>query len=272
MSYELTFENFKKIEALFEAFPYDRAWLDSAFREPGRARAFVEESLGGSLILLCLESGDCFMAGEISAEKVKGLLNYVFELEKPQTINYIGLPQAGWSKLIIGQFPEQFSELPRIQLEFDETRFLEAKKALLPLPMGFKLTRPNLALARRIGRELDPDFEEFWPNPEEFLTHGAGFCITQQGQIASVAYSAFAPYRLFEVAIATHQDFRGRGFATFVAAALLEECLGRGYKPHWSAEAENQASRHTGHKLGFGNEQQYMWLKYSHNKLSGKES
>ena len=38
-----------------------------------------------------------------------------------------------------------------------------------------------------------------------------------------------------------------------------------------SAEAENQASRHTGHKLGFGNEQPYMWLKYNQHKLNGKE-
>lgn len=271
MSYELTFEHFNQLKTLFEAFPYDRAWLDSAFREPARARAFVEEGIGGPLVLLCLESGDCFMAGEIAAEKVKALLNYVFELARPQTINYIGLPQADWSKLITGQFPEQLAELPRVQLEFDAARFLAAKKSLPPLPQEFELTRIDLALARRIGQELDPDFTEFWPNPEDFLARGAGLCITQQAQIVSVAYSAFAPYRLFEMAIATHQDFRGRGLATQVSAALIEECLVRGYRPHWSAEAENQASRHTGHKLGFGNEQPYMWLKYTQHKLNGKE-
>lgn len=263
MAYELDFEQFNQINPLFEAFPYDRAWLDSAFREPGRARAFVEGEVAGRLVLLCLESGDSFIAGDISAQKVEALLNYVFSLEKPQTVNYISLPEQSWSQLIIGQFPENFGELPRVQLEFDETRYYELEKNFPPLPPDFKLIEIDQALAERIGQEVDPDFEEFWPDPRKFLAQGAGFCIIQRGQIVSVAYSAFAPYRIFEFAVATNSNFRSRGFATTVSAALVEYCLQHNYLPHWSAEAGNPASPQTGKKLGFGNEQFYMWLKYS---------
>lgn len=53
-----------------------------------------------------------------------------------------------------------------------------------------------------------------------------------------------------DVGIAVDRPYRGRAYATFMYAELLEECMEKGWNPVCGCSSDNRASRHLGERVG----------------------
>ena len=81
------------------------------------------------------------------------------------------------------------------------------------------------------------------------MTRGVGLGIRYQGMFVSGASSAAVGGGKVEIEIQTHRQFRRRGLARTVAAALIQYCLQRGLEPCW--DAANGPSAALARQLGF---------------------
>lgn len=97
---------------------------------------------------------------------------------------------------------------------------------------------------------------------ENFNKNGSGFVVIENDEIKAVA-STFCNYNNHvEIQVDTLLENRSKGLATKVAIFLVDECIKKGFIPHW--DAANEISKSLGKKIGFLNPQKYYWL-YSHN-------
>jgi RimJ/RimL family protein N-acetyltransferase len=91
----------------------------------------------------------------------------------------------------------------------------------------------------------------FWQDASQFLNEGVGFSLRFDEELACTAFSAFIDDRQLELGIESVSQFRGKGFAMFSCAALIDYCLEKGYEPVWSCRLENTGSYLLAQKLGF---------------------
>lgn len=97
----------------------------------------------------------------------------------------------------------------------------------------------------------------FWRSVDDYLHTGFGYVLLEGQAVASWCLSVYAgsggsaDADQFELGLATHPDYRGRGYATLVAAASVEHCLRRGWTPHWHCWEDNPASMAVAEKVGF---------------------
>jgi RimJ/RimL family protein N-acetyltransferase len=80
---------------------------------------------------------------------------------------------------------------------------------------------------------------------------GFGYALLEGPAVASWCLTVFASGQAREVGLATVEAYRGRGYATRVAAACLEQCLRAGCVPHWQCREDNLPSRAVAEKVGF---------------------
>jgi len=91
----------------------------------------------------------------------------------------------------------------------------------------------------------------FWPSEEHFLENGFGYCLVNDGEIASWCLTVYASGDHYELAVETIPEFRGRGYATLVAGACVERCIKDGFAPHWHSDETNRSSIAVAQKVGF---------------------
>lgn len=101
----------------------------------------------------------------------------------------------------------------------------------------------------------------FWSTPEDFARRGVGFCLLDGETICSWCLSVYATERALELGVETAPAYRGRGFASLVAAAAVEACLDRRQVPHWHCDLDNKASIRLAEKIGFRPAGQYTVLR-----------
>lgn len=101
------------------------------------------------------------------------------------------------------------------------------------------------------------EFESF----ENFDSHGSGFVILEENEIKAIA-STFCNYNNHvEIQVDTLEGNRTKGLATKVTMFLLNDCIKKGFTPHW--DAANKISESLGEKVGFLEPKKYFWL-YTH--------
>lgn len=91
----------------------------------------------------------------------------------------------------------------------------------------------------------------FWDNNADFLLHGKGFSLLENGKLASTAYAAFVVGHQLEIGIETVPEFRGKGYAFAVCQAIIDYCLQNNFEPVWACRADNHQSIALAEKLGF---------------------
>lgn len=158
----------------------------------------------------------------------------------------------GWRDLLFSVHGERVISIERHafsdhRLDITRLRWLEVQ-----VPEGFQIRRIDLELARRIDTDsslISEDHVHNFDSPEDFVARGIGFCILKGDRIVSGASSYAFCNRGIEVQVNTHPDFRQRGLATAVSAALLAHCLEHGVEVHW--DAGNSTSVRLAEKLGY---------------------
>jgi GNAT superfamily N-acetyltransferase len=175
------------------------------------------------------------------------------ELVKRLPENKIILPSPpGWSDLLAQVHGNGLKKLRRFAfsgkvLDLDHLRPLAGN-----LPEGYRIERIDIELARRIYADpsiISEDHVRNFNSPECFVERGIGFCALRRDRIVCGASSYAFCDKGIEVQVNTHPDFRGRGLATAVSAALLTYCLDHGIEPHW--DTGNEISLRLAEKLGY---------------------
>ena len=114
---------------------------------------------------------------------------------------------------------------------------------------GIEISAIGIDDIPQIDETFSPNKLSIFGSPQHFITTGFGECARFEGNVVAVASSYAISSRMVEVAIATHPDFRRRGIATAVSAAMLVSCIKKNLDPHWNAG--NERSSQVARKLGF---------------------
>ncbi len=172
------------------------------------------------------------------------------------------LPSAGgWFELLHDVHGGAVSRFKRIGFSCEGLNLERLKVLAGRLPAGHCLRRIDLDLACKIDADrnlISEDHVHNFESPEDFVRRGVGFCVLSGGRVVSGASSYAFCRKGIEVQVNTHPDYRSRGLATAVSAALLAFCLEHGIEPHW--DANNEHSVRLAEKLGYAKSDEYEIL------------
>ncbi|MBD2872779.1 GNAT family N-acetyltransferase [Paenibacillus arenilitoris] len=90
-----------------------------------------------------------------------------------------------------------------------------------------------------------------WLSVDDFARKGVGYCILEDGRIASWCLSVFASGNRLEFALFTDELFRNRGYAKRVSSACVAYCLENGGFPLWVCDDNNIPSIRVAEETGF---------------------
>lgn len=135
----------------------------------------------------------------------------------------------------------------RVNFTFNKDKFLANRKTVTD--PDIRIIPANGELFRGMKGSVIP--ANFWNNETDFLNNGLAYCLLYQDQLASMAFSSFWFDKQFELGIETIPNFRGKGYAELVCAALIDYCLANDYEPIWACRLENTGSYQLALKLGF---------------------
>ncbi len=93
------------------------------------------------------------------------------------------------------------------------------------------------------------DWVALYPDYETYQKYGMGIVITKGEEIVAGASSYSGYHGGIEIEIDTKEAYRRRGLAYVCGAALILECLERGWYPSW--DAQNKWSAALAEKLGY---------------------
>ena len=105
---------------------------------------------------------------------------------------------------------------------------------------------------------LEPQAIHQLPIPEELFRelqsgarHSPIAATVVENQPVSFCYAGSLTESLWDVAIDTLSEYRGKGYAALCAAHMIRHMQTEGRKPVWQAEEDNPASWRLANKLGF---------------------
>lgn len=239
MIYEV--KNSKKIEALFQDWQETMIWSC----QQGVMGQLYANSVCEPTAVMALLGDFCFPAGEPDEELVR---------YRPSGKEFLILvPQTeGWAELIEKAFGGQAKKVTRYAIKkepdaFDRDRL---RRAVESLPEGYELRLMDRELFYRCGEiSWCRDFVSQYDTYERYREYGLGVVILKDGEPVSGAssYSGYAGG--IEIEIDTKEEFRRKGLAFAAGAALILECLDRGWYPSW--DAQNLWSVALAEKLGY---------------------
>lgn len=99
-------------------------------------------------------------------------------------------------------------------------------------------------------------------SPRAALAEGVVVGAIYQRELVARAHTSCHSARYADVAIATREEWRGRGLATAAASLVCERVQQQGRTPIWSTSADNGASRRIAEKLGFTELSQVTYLSF----------
>ena len=187
-------------------------------------------------------------AGEPVRDLVEGLLEKIVVVPDPQ-----------WEELIRQICGADVGTFQRVDFDAGSWDIEKLRDLSCRLPDGFSLRRVEAADMPDFAA-LDQSLVDNFADYSAFLNDGVGFAVIHEEKVVAGCSSYLIGGGKLEIEIETHGDFRRRGLATAVAAALISHCLERGIEPCW--DAANEESAALAEKLGFLNPRPYTayWL------------
>lgn len=206
-----------------------------------------------------------FYAGDSESKDVEQLLYNI-----PKDILVIAQNEK-WQKRIEELNVNTREKFNRYSFEKDVNNLdiNKIKEFLNILPKDYELKRVDEEIAEsKSFNELSEDFIGQFESVEDFINRGIGYVIIHNGRVVSGASSYSIYDGGIEIEVDTHIDYRRKGLATIVSAALIKECLEKGIYPSWDAANLNSVS--LAKKLGYILDKPYDT--YYINNYKSKES
>lgn len=143
--------------------------------------------------------------------------------------------------------PRLITENTRVNFVFDRNKFEASTRGLsLDWHRIVPMTKEHFA---KLDGRVTP--KHFWKNVEQFLAEGMGYCLIENGEPVSIAFSAYRIGNQLEIGVETAESARGKGYARLAGIAMISYCLEQGLEPVWACRKENGASFSLAQKLGF---------------------
>ena len=241
------------LPALFDPKTPNNPILFATLRGHTPGRAWVDDSDIPSQCMVRVNGLLVFLSNGVD----QAFLEKGFDVIK-QFSHVVFVSRRGESTL---QIPKADRILQRLEFtEYDVESQLITDLINGGLPNDFEILDIDKELIKKIdSRE---DIESYCGSLENFLEHGLGICLMQNGEIVSEAYAPYVTVKNVELATFTKETHRGHGYATKTCAHFIQTCRARGLEPYWSCDADNLASVSLARKLGFRNEREYEILMY----------
>jgi len=237
---ELDSDNRAPLRRLFDGYPCLHGVV-AAVIEGGMGRVFADAQDEPSVARAALDFH--LLAGDPLHENAPLLLRPL------QPGNTVVPPTPAWRQLVDATWPDGLTVYRREAFQTEQFDTDRLRGFCQALPAGFELrqVRPEevAQFATDLGRPLIYNFRSH----EEFITRGVGMGILHQGRFVSGASSAAVGGGKFEIEIQTRREYRRRGLARVVAAALILYGLEHGIEPCW--DAANEPSSALARQLGF---------------------
>jgi len=175
------------------------------------------------------------------------------------------------SEVVIGLWPDdpRLAILPAnpddvgAMLDFTQRSNREDEQHLHPVPAGFQVQRMDAALLKRCaGYAL---YDSIVGGAEPMLAQRVGYCLLHGDVVACAALTGTPTMRMMEMGVATHEQYRQRGYATLICLHVVRECERLGYQTYWNCAKPNVASAAIARKLGYQTEKEFRvlaWAKY----------
>nr|WKN36981.1 GNAT family N-acetyltransferase [Tunicatimonas sp. TK19036] len=147
----------------------------------------------------------------------------------------------------------------RIQLEYDLD--FEASDGKPDLNHRFRLEPINYSNFECLTSLNLNIAQHFWKSKHDFLENGFGSVVLSSEDVGvAICYSSCIAGGYTEIDIATHENFRGKGYAKITGNAFIKQAQRNGVKPNWDCFKDNHASLRTAIKLGFKPVNEYYFL------------
>ncbi len=164
------------------------------------------------------------------------------------------VPNEKWSGLLKDEWEERLVVDHRTHLDYSTLDIACLRKLKENIPEGYTLKELEIEVLPKIDPEYAIQIQMYFGTIENLVKTGFGFCILDdKDKLASYAYTPFPFIDEFEIQVYTENspEYRRKGLATVVSAALIEYGLEKGLIPHW--DAANEPSVKLAQKLGYSN-------------------
>ena len=199
-----------------------------------------------------------FIAGNSDSEAARELIQSI------PPMNILVVPDESWSKLVHEEWGDKIKVQQRTSLSAESLDINHLRKLKESLSSEFTLQKVDLETLVSSDKKLWESIPYFFDSFESFLEKGFGYCIKHGEVTVSAAYTAFPFISDFEIQVATinSPQYRRKGLASVVSAALIEDGLFQGMIPFW--DAANEVSVQLALKLGYTDPdpyEVYYWMK-----------
>jgi len=258
MIIELDKDNRMSLHKLFDSYPYMRGCVAAAI-EDGAGKVFADSQQNPSVALAVIDFQ--FLAGDPFHSSVPQLFSLLHYGE------WLIVPTPDWQHVVSTTYSGKIEVYQREAFQAEQFDVDKLNRFISELPTDFELRRVRLEDAAQFA-ELSPSLISSYASPKEFIKQGVGIGIFHEGKFVSGASSSPIGGRKLEFEIQTHKQFRRRGFARIVAAALILYCIENGLEPCW--DAANEPSSALARQLGFCSIGKYnaFWLPQPKDKIS----
>jgi hypothetical protein len=240
MLIELTPDKRSCVAPLFNGYPYLHGSI-AAIIAGGMGTVFVDADAAPQVALAELDFH--FLAGDPDHA------NAVLLIPSLQPGMVMITPTPAWQRWLTMNYPGELA--PYHREAFQAGTF---DRALLQwfaqeLPADFELSPIGLADVPQLVADLHAALVYNFSSHEAFIRTSIGLGIRHQGRYVAAASAAAIGGGKAEFVIQTHSQFRRRGLARAVGAALILACLERRLEPCW--DAANAPSSALARQLGF---------------------
>ena len=241
-------ENARRIAHIFHEHQFLSSVIESAIATP-MGQFWVDDIQDPSVALVAV--GFQFLAGDYKSEAVEELLEHI------PSGHDIVVPIEEWVKKLEQKWDDRLEIFQRFSFSPDNLNLNHIRNLKSQLPTIYSIKQINHSIASELPKELVSTLLTFFGTPERFMETGVGFCVFHNEQPVSLAMSGHPFEKEFEIQVDTLNDsnYRRKGLATSVCAALIEYALENGLTPHW--DAENESSKNLALKLGYTNPVEY---------------
>jgi GNAT superfamily N-acetyltransferase len=233
-------DNRASLRRLFDGYPCLHGSV-AAVIEGGMGRVFADAQEEPRVALAVLDFH--FLAGD----PLHANAPLLFKLLQPG--NVVIAPTPAWQHLVVATYPSALAAYRREAFQAEQFDIDKLRRFCQALPSGFELRQVRLEEVTQFATDLDPALIYNFRSHKEFMTRGVGMGIVHQGRFVSGVSSAAVGGGKFEIEIQTQRQFRRRGLARAVAAALILYCLEHGIEPCW--DSANEPSAALARQLGF---------------------
>ena len=249
------FDRARKVFAPLSSCTPLQAVLDG--NSPGRV--FVDDAANPAVGLIWTPWGYYYLAGEVDNDAFNHALWARLSEELipasvamgeccPLLYPYPASWEGKLDVILQGRTPDK---VYRRTFTFDPSAFARHRGWRDRVPPDDRVIPVSEVLAMPGGDEIAEGIAVTWKSLEAFLEKGFGFCLLHAEEAASFCYACFVGNGEAEINIRTQEQFRGRGFASLVASAMIEHSLSTGLTPSWECWWDNESSDALARKLGF---------------------